>query len=279
MPADQRTAIDGFYAERAYAPFWTEPGSSRGSDLVAALATGGDQALPVARYDAEALAHGAGDAATEEVALMRAFLLTPAICRQGCSTLPRWSRTSAGTRFAPRRPPCSRRSRPLRSPRFWPASRRPTRTTAGWSQRSVGSKAEARTATWGPAVAAGATLHPGDVEPRVGELRARLARLGYLVPEGEVAGQEFDPTLEQAVRRFQADYGLVDDGVAGAMTLAAVNAPIETRLAQVAVDLERIRWMPRDLGDRYLSVNIPDFTVHLVESGQSVWDLASSSAR
>jgi murein L,D-transpeptidase YcbB/YkuD len=74
------------------------------------------------------------------------------------------------------------------------------------------------------------------------------------------------------VEAFQRDYGLNDDGVVGAMTLAAINAPVETRLSQVVVNLERLRWMNRDLGERYLLVNIPDFTVTLYDDGQAVWN-------
>ena len=73
------------------------------------------------------------------------------------------------------------------------------------------------------------------------------------------------------MEQFQRDYGLNDDGVVGAMTLAAMNAPIETRLAQVAVNLERLRWMNDDLGARHLVVNIPDFTVTLFEDGKPSW--------
>ena len=129
-----------------------------------------------------------------------------------------------------------------------------------------------RTDSWGPAVAEGPTLHPGDSGPRVAELRARLARLGYVVPTAEAAGDGFDDGLAQAVEQFQRDYGLNDDGVVGAMTLAAINAPIGTRLAQVAVNLERLRWMNDDMGARYLLVNIPDFTVTLYEDGKPGWN-------
>ena len=81
------------------------------------------------------------------------------------------------------------------------------------------------------------------------------------------------------MQRFQGDYGLKDDGVVGAMTLAAINAPVETRLAQVVVNLERLRWMDRDLGARYLPVNIPDFTVTLFDDGEPAGSRRSSSAR
>jgi murein L,D-transpeptidase YcbB/YkuD len=55
------------------------------------------------------------------------------------------------------------------------------------------------------------------------------------------------------------------------MTLSAINAPTATRLAQVVVNLERMRWMPHDLGERYLYVNIPDFTVRLIDGGETTW--------
>ena len=124
-----------------------------------------------------------------------------------------------------------------------------------------------------------ATLHPGDAGPRVAELRGRLARLGYLVPDAELAGSDFDPELQQAVEAFQRDYGLNDDGVVGARTLDAINAPVETRLAQVAVNLERLRWTNVDSGPRYLLVNIPDFTVRLIEAARPPGSPRWSSAR
>ena len=55
-PEAERTAIDGFFAARAYAPFWTEPGSDRAEALIAALEASGAQGLPSARYDPAALA-------------------------------------------------------------------------------------------------------------------------------------------------------------------------------------------------------------------------------
>ena len=121
-----------------------------------------------------------------------------------------------------------------------------------------------RTGSWGPAVAEGPTLHPGEQRP---------AGRGGCGPgwRGSATSRR-RPRSPARVRRrprpgrgrsFQRDYGLNDDGVVGAMTLAAMNAPIETRLAQVAVNLERLRWMNGDPEPRYLLVNIPDFTVTL----------------
>ena len=132
--------------------------------------------------------------------------------------------------------------------------------------------AQADSASWGPEVSDGATLHPGESGSRVAELRGRLARLGYLVPSAEVVGTDYDPDLQAAVEAFQRDYGLNDDGVVGARTLDAINAPVQTRLEQVAVNLERLRWTNVDYGPRYLVVNIPDFTVRLIENGKTAWE-------
>ena len=64
-------------------------------------------------------------------------------------------------------------------------------------------EAMAQSESWGPEVADGETLHPGDDDPRVAELRGRLARLGYLPASGETLDTLFDDGLKAAVERFQ----------------------------------------------------------------------------
>jgi len=76
--------------------------------------------------------------------------------------------------------------------------------------------------------------------------------------------------LRQAVLRFQKRHGLETDGVIGARTLAALNVSPEKRLRQVALNLERLRWSFRNPGDRYIVVNIADFSLDVVENGSSV---------
>ncbi|QCQ23006.1 L,D-transpeptidase family protein [Desulfoglaeba alkanexedens] len=123
-----------------------------------------------------------------------------------------------------------------------------------------------------PEVPPGPTLHPGDTSRRVVVLRERLARSGDL-PAGEApvaAAEFFDPFLEEAVRRFQKRHGLAVDGVVGPRTLASLNVPPETRLRQILVNLERWRWLPRHLGDRYILVNVAGFSLEAYRSGEKV---------
>jgi murein L,D-transpeptidase YcbB/YkuD len=122
-----------------------------------------------------------------------------------------------------------------------------------------------------PTIAAGPALHMGDREQRVMALRSRLRITGDLAGLSEPGAEDlFDATLEQAVQAFQQRHGLAGDGVVGSVTRAALNVPVEARLHQIALNMERWRWLPRRLGSRYILINIPDFTLAVMEDGQAV---------
>jgi murein L,D-transpeptidase YcbB/YkuD len=137
-----------------------------------------------------------------------------------------------------------------------------------------------------PLVSSGATLKKGMHHPRVKELRARLRVTGELVliaaPFGsgnktvvtassiEEAEMFFDDTTFEAVRAFQTRHGLADDGIVGPNTLAALNVSVSERRRQLEINLERWRWLPDDLGRRHVLVNIPNFTLSVVENGHPV---------
>ncbi len=112
------------------------------------------------------------------------------------------------------------------------------------------------------------TLRPGDSSSAVGELRRRLAISGDLGPMGvDEDSRFFDATLASAVKRFQQRNGLQADGIAGPSTIGMLNVPVEKRIRQVVVNLERWRWLPHDLGARYIIVNTADFNLKAVENG------------
>lgn len=122
-----------------------------------------------------------------------------------------------------------------------------------------------------PSVPAGDPLGPGDEGERVLALRARLEAGGDLEPSSPAGGvaARFDEPLSEAVRRFQARHGLDPDGVVGQGTIAELDVSASSRLEQLAVNLERWRWLPDDLGERHVEVNIAGFSVDLVERGLS----------
>ena len=124
-----------------------------------------------------------------------------------------------------------------------------------------------------PEIPEGPSLHEGDLDPRVPLLRIRLhAESDLAVAEPPAAGEaeRMDATLTAGIRRFQTRHGLEPDGVIGARTLEALNLPVEVRIEQIELALERWRWMPRYLGDRHILVNIPAFSLQLYDGGRPV---------
>ena len=127
------------------------------------------------------------------------------------------------------------------------------------------SRAIARAGGW-PIMPDGPKLVPGESGDRIPPLRQRLIASGDLAPN-LAGGRDFDGPLVEAVKRFQARNGIEPDGTVGVHTLAMLNVPAEDRARQIVVNLERWRWMPRDLGRHHVVVNIAAATLELVDDG------------
>jgi murein L,D-transpeptidase YcbB/YkuD len=112
-------------------------------------------------------------------------------------------------------------------------------------------------------------LRRGDGGPRVAVLRRRLWITGDL--EGSAKSKPvYDRAVAKAVARFQERHGLPSDGIVGAATLAALNVPVEVRIRQIQLNLERYRWLPTEFGRRYIHVNIPDYELSAYDRGMPV---------
>lgn len=114
-----------------------------------------------------------------------------------------------------------------------------------------------------PTVPPGQRLELGVQDPRVALLRERLAKSGDLAANN---GQtRFDGELDRAVHRFQQRHGLESDGIVMRQTLAALNVPAASRVRQIAVNLERRRWLPQTKPSRLVRVNVPAYQLELFE--------------
>nr|WP_231873997.1 L,D-transpeptidase family protein [Luteibacter rhizovicinus] len=107
-------------------------------------------------------------------------------------------------------------------------------------------------------------------DPRVGALRARLVAGGYLDPT-LAHGDRYDSPLTDAVKRFQADQYMDADGSVGTDTLAALNVPVETRIGQVRVNLERARWLLHALEGTFVVVDVAGYKISFYRDGKPVW--------
>ncbi|WP_417551379.1 L,D-transpeptidase family protein [Marinomonas fungiae] len=110
----------------------------------------------------------------------------------------------------------------------------------------------------------GLLLRLGDQSPRVAQLRARLVQLGDIrFSARKITENYFDKELQTAVTRFQKRHQLDADGTVGTQTIQALNVPLEERARQIAYNLERWRWLPSQLEDNRVWVDLTDYTAHI----------------
>ena len=122
--------------------------------------------------------------------------------------------------------------------------------------------------TWQP-LDKGQTLAPGASDPRVIQLRSLLMQYGDYELQDHTdssAIDKYDARLQQAVRRFQRRHGLREDALVDARTRTRLNVPPAERVQTLAANLARWEAMPKDLGPRYILVNIPDFSLRLIDN-------------
>jgi murein L,D-transpeptidase YcbB/YkuD len=129
-------------------------------------------------------------------------------------------------------------------------------------------KAVAASGDW-PKVPTGPPIKPGVTDERIPAVRKRLMATAELAA-GDAESTVYDEPLQAAVQLFQRRHGLVDDAVLGRQTVATMNVSAADRARQVALNMERWRWLPRRLEDNHIVVNVPGAWLEVVEDGKAV---------
>lgn len=124
-----------------------------------------------------------------------------------------------------------------------------------------------------PTVPSGGLLRQGDSGARVGALRQRLMAEGFVDAAVQAEGDQFvfGIELKRAIEAFQIKYRLRVDGIVGPQTLAELNISPGRRLDQLRVNLERWRWLARDMEAELVLVDIAGAEVSLVKDTVEVW--------
>ena len=272
-----------FYRERRMAPLWVTPAgaAARGAELVAALQAIDQDGLDPDDYDAGALAR--------LLAAREAHRLAALEVRLSLALLKAAADLAAG-RLEPSKvdpehfiyPDEVDPAQVIRAAADAPdigaflAGLQPAQDEYRRLRAALADLRAAAAVGW-PMVADGPTLDAGVRHPRVGQLRARLRATADLPPgaygdTGPADPDLYDAPLLAAVKRFQARHGLEPDGRIGSKTLAALDVPVESRIRQVMLNLERRRWMPDQLGERHVFVNLADFHAKVVVGQKTVFD-------
>ena len=122
----------------------------------------------------------------------------------------------------------------------------------------------AKNGGWQP-LPGGLKLKPGQSSPEVPALAKRLAVTGDYQGGIDPNRTDYNVELQEAVKRFQRRHGLEPDGTVGPAVVTRMNVPVERRISEIALNLERWRWLPQELGPRHIFVNLPEFRLE-------VWD-------
>jgi L,D-transpeptidase YcbB len=111
------------------------------------------------------------------------------------------------------------------------------------------------------------SLKKGDSSETVQQVKLRLTAFGDLASVD--TSKLFDTSMLKAVKQFQKRYGLSATGMVGSSTLKELNRPIDSLIRKILVNMERARWMlPDTLTTDYLVVNIPEYKLHVYDSGK-----------
>ena len=115
----------------------------------------------------------------------------------------------------------------------------------------------------------GKKLSPDAEDSRVSALKRILVAQGDLTPH-HAQTNIYDAQTVEAVKQFQTRHGIAPDGVIGSMTQQKLNISAQEGVEQIILSLERMRWMKRDLGNRYVIINVPAYKLKAVADGKTL---------
>jgi murein L,D-transpeptidase YcbB/YkuD len=270
----EHEAIAAFYTARDFAPLWSSDGEMRVEvqSVIARLERAADDGLGLKNAQLpSALTGGAEEIAAADIALSDAVVA--------------YGRQASGARVDPHViSPLIGESPDIADSAIILATVANAGEDAGAALRAFNPPQKAYAALRdklaelrrerGPAarsliIPTGPTLKVGMRDPRVPLIRARLSLDGQASAASE--NLIYDTRVAMAVADFQKANGLPVSGMLTARTIAVLSGGQPSRLeAEILANMERWRWMPRDMGERRIEVNIPDYEVVVMENDQVV---------
>lgn len=112
----------------------------------------------------------------------------------------------------------------------------------------------------------------GDSATVISKIRHHLFITGDITDDN--GSNLYDTSLLTAIKKYELRFGYKDDGIINASIINEMNVPVEKRIEQIIVNMERSRWVPVQLvNTNYLLINIPDFKLYAFENDLPVWTM------
>jgi murein L,D-transpeptidase YcbB/YkuD len=281
----ERGAVEKFYATREYAPLWTQAGAlnASGKGVVARLKDAASEGLNASDYPVpDFTAATTPDALAEAELKLTASMLDYA--RQAQSGRMHWSQVSADILYPDHPTDASEVLANVTTAKDASAALDSYNPPQKLYRELKAKLAELRGQGEGPVIqiAEGPALKftpaRGKKQPAVEMEDARVPQLRAKLGITENADDiHYDAKVAEAVRRFQETAELKGTGILDDRTVKAINSPKRDRqIDTVIVNMERWRWLPRQLGvaslgNAYVILNIPDYTLKVMQNGAQVW--------
>jgi murein L,D-transpeptidase YcbB/YkuD len=270
--APDRKDVAAFYAARDYAPIWIQDGAftERSKSVIARLKDASTEGLDAADYPVPDLSMGSSAEAEAQADLeLTASVLDFARHLSVGRIAP--TRVTAQVQYGNHTPDPGDILKKISLAHDINAAfdsfDPPDRGFRALKAKLAVLRAQSGDAAPNNRIPDGPAIRPGAKDSRIPLLRARL---------GLRSRQPNDPTyrraLYNAIRRLQHEANLKPNGIIDHRTLALLNGPTHAQVIDtVLANMERWRWLPRDLGRSYVMVNIPDYTLKVVHDGRVVW--------
>lgn len=270
-------SLSGFYAARSFEPLWTDKGgmTDRAKAALAQLKSADDDGLDTADYAVPALdANASADALADfELKFTNAVI---DYARHAAVGRVHWSRVARDIIYQTEPPAAADVLTKLSTAsdaraalagylpqhQYYKALKEKLAELRGKKDKVEEAPIQ---------IGAGPMLRLNMEDERVPDLRKRLK------VEGAADSKVYDEAVEAAVKAFQKDHGLSADGMLGSGTLSTMNGkPAAERGSAHTVDvvlanMERWRWMPHELGESHVIVNIPEFMLRVYTRGSLLW--------
>lgn len=283
---DEKTAIIDLYRANGFKPLWTTPAGldQRGQDVLSLLSKSADEAMEPADYLPPALG-----AFTDSPTSFKDDMVHLARLDLGLTAMAlKYARHASSGRIIPNR---LTKYNDIEPETVAPAT---TVKILAWSpfpveylkglqpkhpayalfKAELAKKRAELHAAENDVIPLGRRVKPGDKDQRLILVRHHLERLGYLTSDSsDDAGQSFlDPELSAALQTFQTEAQIKDTGTLDQATVNALNERSEERMvAKLIYNMERLRWLPKSLGTKYVFVNQAAYQLEVVDKGREVW--------